>query len=310
MIDDLMDIKMTEITKYANYVLSGISLVSGISVVSLYFFFKEIRLFLYEIIMLLCLGRIILDIASFFPITDDDKSSPSFICKLQGGILYSFQKYTWIMCTYLLYFTYIYGLQRDYLWKNAKIIRPIFVIFALILSFSFGVSAYVLNVISFNGVVCVLTNKVSEDKNSNLTMILISLLFDTFFICLNIYLLIKIFLAKKLLSKKTPEFTKIFSIIIMFPILKFVCWLPSFSMLIYITPGNNENDTVVSILSFLITFCSSIFTFICGIIYLRLPHVRISVKAFLKRLFGGKDELDLLEESDFLNIAKEANPIK
>lgn len=306
MIDDPLGIR--EISKYANYVFSGISLVSGVSVVALYIFFKEIRLFLYEIIMFLCLGRIILDITSFFSFSDGKENEPSFSCKLQGAILYSFQKYTWIMCTYLLYFTYIYGLQRDYLWKNAKIIRPIFLILAFILSCSFGVSAYAMNVISFNGVVCGLTNKNFKDRHSNITMILISLLFDMFFICLNIYFFIKIFHDRKELSKKTQEFSKIFSIIKLFPILKFVCWLPSLSMLIYIAYGKS-NQMVVSILNFLITFCSSIFTFICGIIYLRLPHVRISVKAFFKRLFEGKDELDLLEESDFLNIAKEA-PVK
>ena len=47
---------------------------------------------------------------------------------------------------------------------------------------------------------------------------------------------------------------------------------------------------------------SSIFTTVCGIIYLWLPHVRISVKAFLKRICGGKNELDLLEENDFFDI--------
>lgn len=299
----LSDIDDTpEFLKYINFTVSGISLFAGLFVISVYFFFKEIRLFIYETIMLLCVGRVIMDISSFFPINDKDGEIPSNLCRIQGAIMYGFQKYTWIMCTYLLYFTYIYGLNKKYLNKNAKVIRLVFFSFALVISFSFGGLVYYMNVISYNGLVCGLSNKQSDYKHINFTMIVISILIDFFFIFLNVYLLIKSVRSMKELIESNPEFKKIFTVIKYFPILKFVGWLPNLISLIYTIYDGNGNINVILSLTVTITIFSSIFTSICGVIYLWLPHVRISVKAFLKRICGGKNELDLLEENDFFDI--------
>ena len=299
----LSDIDDTpEFLKYINFTVSGISLFAGLFVISVYFFFKEIRLFIYETIMLLCIGRVIMDISSFFPINDKEGDEPSYLCKVQGAIMYGFQKYTWIMCTYLIYFTYIYGLNKKYLNKHAKVIRLIFLSFALVFSFSFGGLVYYMNVISFNGLVCGLSNKNMLYQKINFRIILISIMIDIFFILLNIYLLIKTVRSMKALIESNPEFKKIFTVIKYFPILKFVGWLPNLILLVYTIYDGNGNQNVVLSLTVTITIFSSIFTSICGVIYLWLPHVRISMKAFLKRMCGGKNELDLLEENDFFDI--------
>ena len=299
----LSDIDDTpEFLKYINFTVSGISLFAGLFVISVYFFFKEIRLFIYETIMLLCIGRVIMDISSFFPINDKEGDEPSYLCKVQGAIMYGFQKYTWIMCTYLIYFTYIYGLNKKYMNKHAKVIRLIFLSFALVFSFSFGGLVYYMNVISFNGLVCGLSNKNMLYQKINFRIILISIMIDIFFILLNIYLLIKTVRSMKALIECNPEFKKIFTVIKYFPIFKFVGWLPNLILLVYtIYDGNGDRNVVLS-LTVTITIFSSIFTSICGVIYLWLPHVRISMKAFLKRMCGGKNELDLLEENDFFDI--------
>ena len=299
----LSDIDDTpEFLKYINFTVSGISLFAGLFVISVYFFFKEIRLFIYETIMLLCIGRVIMDISSFFPINDKGGEEPSDLCRVQGAIMYGFQKYTWIMCTYLIYFTYIYGLNKKYLNKHAKVIRLIFLSFALVFSFSFGGLVYYMNVISFNGLVCGLSNKNMLYQKINFRIILISIMIDIFFILLNIYLLIKTVRSMKALIECNPEFKKIFTVIKYFPILKFVGWLPNLILLVYTIYDGNGNQNVVLSLTVTITIFSSIFTSICGVIYLWLPHVRISMKAFLKRMCGGKNELDLLEENDFFDI--------
>ena len=83
-----------------------IGIISSICLVFIFWFFKEIRLFQYELIMFLGLSRIIIDVSIIWP-NENEK-----VCKIKGFISTIFSKFSWCFVTYLSYISFIFGIKK------------------------------------------------------------------------------------------------------------------------------------------------------------------------------------------------------
>jgi hypothetical protein len=292
-----------------NYIVGSISIVGGIFSIFLFWFFKEIRLFIYELIMYISASRVILDIAGFLPVKDvingdhqDEKNQ--IYCSIQGILNITCQKFSWIVCTYVIYFSYYQEVKGEKLQTQSKILRLKLLLPAFLFSLAFALIAFFTNYIQKEdaGFFCTL---MKPDQNSSHRLVVISYLIDIFFIVLNAYLIIRVTILIRKMRNKGHELRKMFFVVMFFPVLNFMCWLPSFFHSVQSLKELEHSHSLV--LSLLISICSGIFTFLCGVLYSLLPHMKISLKAFLRSLFGCVHEFDLLEQNDFEDAADLAN---
>ena len=253
--------------------------------------------------MYISASRVILDIAGFLPVKDGDTTDRTY-CNIQGILNITCQKFSWIVCTYVIYFSYYQEVKGEKLQTQSKILRMKLLLPAFVFSLLFALIAYFRNNIhkEEDGFFCTL---MLPDQNSSHRLVVISYLIDIFFIVLNGYLIIRVTILIRKMRNKGHELRKMFFVVMFFPLLNFICWLPSFFHSVQSLKQLEHSHSLV--LSLLISICSGIFTFLCGVLYSLLPHMKISLKAFLRSLFGGVHEFDLLEQNDFEDAADLAN---
>ena len=298
-----------QIFTLVSYIVGSISIVGGVFSIFLFWFFKEIRLFIYELIMYISASRVILDIAGFLPVKDvtngDQKDQKNLIyCSIQGILNITCQKFSWIVCTYVIYFSYYQEVKGEKLQTQSKILRLKLLLPAFLFSLAFALIAFFTDYIKKEdaGFFCTL---MKPHKDSSHRLVVISYLIDIFFIVLNAYLIIRVTILIRKMRNKGHELRKMFFVVMFFPVLNFMCWLPSFFHSVQSLKELEHNHSLL--LSLLISICSGIFTFLCGVLYSLLPHMKISLKAFLRSLFGCVHEFDLLEQTDFEDAADLAN---
>ena len=290
-----------------NNIVGSISIVGGLFSIFLFWFFKEIRLFIYELIMYISASRVILDIAGFLPVKDEVEGKADIYCNIQGILNITCQKFSWIVCTYVIYFSYYQEVKGEKLQTRSKILRIKLLLPAFVLSLAFALIAYFRERIhkEEDGFFCTLTMPQPQQGKREYRLLVVSYLIDIFFIVLNGYLIVRVTILIKKMRNKGHELKKMFFVVMFFPLLNFICWLPSCLHSVQSLKKVEHSHTLV--LSLIISICSGIFTFLCGVLYSLLPHMKISLKAFLRSLFGGVHEFDLLEENDFEDAADLAN---
>ena len=267
-----------------------IGIISSIFVIFLFWFFKEIRLFQYEIIMVLCLCRIIIDSVIFLPFDNNDP----FLCKTKGYIEVIFQKFSWCLITYLSYLSFIFGVKKKFIDNHKNLLRFCIFLISLIICGSFGFFLNYFNAIGKTDDDCYIAS------NEGYT---ISIFYDLFFILINLYLIIRIHCLLCKLKKigKGKELRQIYCVIKIFPVLK------SINVIIIIIKSinpPNDNDYYYKII---IHFFSTFFTFMLFILYIFLPHVKISIGGFFEKLCSGKTDVELISQVDLSNLNDSIN---
>ncbi len=268
-----------------------IGIISSICVVFLFWFFKEIRLFQYELIMFLGLSRIIIDVSIIWPNKSDE------VCKIKGFISTIFPKFSWCFVTYLSYISFIFGVKKKYIDDNKNLLRFFLFLISLITCGIFGFILYKLNAIGIvNGQCYINTN---DGKK-------VSFYFDLFFIIINFYLLVKIYFLIFKLKKigKGKELRKMNCIIQLFPIFKSITSI--ISILETIDTSKIVNEKYYTII---IYFFSGFFTTMLFILYIFLPHVRVSLEEFFVKICCGKSDIENFSEEHLNDLIEESNEI-
>lgn len=294
-----------QVLKIIYYITAGLNIFGSFLVIFIFWFFKEIRLLIYELIAWISLTCMIHQISIFLPGGNEVGKVPNFFCNAQGIVGLTFQKFYWFTCTYISYLLFLMGIKKDYIELYSTYYRIGFLLLGLILSLIFALIVFFKKMISFNGISCWLTNKDSIYPGQNdkdiFKMAFFSFLIDLFFILLNIYLFVKVYLLIKGPEKDNKELKRMFKTIKFIPIMKLICWTPSFVNILYIFEIQRENYIIMIIL----TIISGWYIISCSIIFIRLPHVKISIKSLFKQLSMGNKELELLEKKDFSDVGDE-----
>ena len=268
-----------------------IGIVSSICVVFIFWFFKEIRLFQYELIMFLGLSRIIIDVSIIWP-NENDK-----VCKIKGFISTIFSKFSWCFVTYLSYISFIFGVKKKFIDNNKNLLRFFLFFISLITSGTFGFILFKLNAIGKVNEQCHINNY--DGKK-------VSFYFDLFFIIINFYLLVKIYILISKLKKigKGKELRKMNCIIQLFPIFKSITSIISILETIDTSKIFNENYYRI-----IIYFFSGFFTTMLFILYIFLPHVRVSLEEFFVKICCGKTDIENFSEENLNDMIEESNEI-
>ena len=268
----------------------GIGILSSIFVIFLFWFFKEIRLFQYEVIMVLCLFRMIIDSVIFLPFENKD----DILCKIKGYIVVIFQKFSWCCITYLSYLSFIFGVKKKFIDNHKNLLRLSIFLISLIICGSFGTFLFNLDAIGKINDECYI--KSNEGYA-------ISIFYDLFFILINLYLFIRIHYLLCKLKKigKGKELKQIYCVIQIFPLLKSINVIILIIKLIN-PPKNNEFYYKI-----FIYFFSTFFTLMLSILYIFLPHVKISIGGFFEKLCSGKTDVELISQVDISNLNDSLN---
>ena len=281
---------MKDETELFHKIGGGIGMFSSIFVIFLFWFFKEIRLFQYEIIMFLCLCRIITELVIFLPFNNND----DFLCKTKGYILIIFQKLSWCLITYLSYLSFIFGIKKKFIDNYKNSLRLSIILICFIICGSFVYFLFKLDAIGKINNDCYI--KSNEGYK-------ISICYDLFFVLMNLYLFIRIHCLLCKLKKigKGKELRQIYFIIQFFPFIK------SINVIILILKSINLPILNEFYFKILIYFFSSLFTTMLSFLYICLPHVKISIGGFFEKLYSGKTDVELISQVDLSYLSDSLN---
>lgn len=118
-----------------NQVVSGLSILSCLIVVSTYWYFKEIRNFIFNLVMWLCFCNILYCSTSYFPY-DNIRENNKTWCGTQAFMILTFQYASWVLSSLIGYSSFISVIKKDHLERNKCYYGIIFVFVTLVISFS------------------------------------------------------------------------------------------------------------------------------------------------------------------------------
>ena len=115
-----------------NQIVSGISIFSCLLVLIMYWFFKEIRNFIIELSIWLCISNCLYNITAFFPY-DNEKSKNEVWCAIQSFMIVMFQNSCWIWSCLIGYSCFISVVKKNHIENNKNIYRIFFLLLATII---------------------------------------------------------------------------------------------------------------------------------------------------------------------------------
>lgn len=116
-----------------NEICSGFSITASISVIIIFWYFKEIRKFIYELAVWLCVSNIFYEATAYFPYSPN-KQDNYFWCGLQAFMILFFQTSSWIIGCIIGYSSFISVIKREHLDKYENAYRIMFIFLTLIVS--------------------------------------------------------------------------------------------------------------------------------------------------------------------------------
>jgi hypothetical protein len=116
-----------------NQIVSTFSLVASLLVIIIYWFFKEIRKFIYELAVWLCVSNVFYVITAYFPY-NNNKEENVFWCGIQAFMIILFQTAGWIWACIIGYCSFIGVIKKDHLEKHQNKYRILFACLTFILS--------------------------------------------------------------------------------------------------------------------------------------------------------------------------------
>lgn len=132
---------LTSAILIASQIISPISITSGLLVIFIYWYFKEIRMFVYELIVYLCISHIIININYLIPSKDNSLLSPDTaktIKCVQTFISGAFHCFSWLFAMLILYSLYLLVIKKTFFETNSKSYRIGFLIVTAIISIAIG----------------------------------------------------------------------------------------------------------------------------------------------------------------------------
>jgi hypothetical protein len=120
-----------------NRIVSGFSLLGSILCVLIFWFFKEIRNFILELTVWLCISNCLYNITAYFPY-DESKDKNKTWCALQAFMIITFQNSCWIWSCIIGYSSFISVIRKNHIEKNRKNYRILFVGLAFIIPIGLG----------------------------------------------------------------------------------------------------------------------------------------------------------------------------
>lgn len=127
-----------------NQIISAISIASCGIILIIHWFFKEIRNFIFNIVMFLCISNILYCSTAYFPYSSDREENKAW-CAIQAFMILTFQYLSWILSCVIGYSCFISVIKRDHLEKHKTVYMVSFLAFALVVSLSLA-SMYIIQV--------------------------------------------------------------------------------------------------------------------------------------------------------------------
>jgi hypothetical protein len=116
-----------------NEIVSGISIFSCLMVIILHWYFKEIRKFILNLVIWLCISNIFYCSTAYFPYDNNLDSNVTW-CQTQAFMILFFQYSSWIISCVIGYSCFISVIKRDHLDKNKRIYKAMFFILTVLIS--------------------------------------------------------------------------------------------------------------------------------------------------------------------------------
>ena len=116
-----------------NQVVSGLSILACVIVISINWFFKEIRNFILNLVIWLCISNILYCSTAYFPY-DNVKEHNKTWCAIQAFMILTFQYSSWILSCLIGYSCFISVIKEDHLEKNKCLYGVIFFLLTTLIS--------------------------------------------------------------------------------------------------------------------------------------------------------------------------------
>jgi phosphoglycerol transferase MdoB-like AlkP superfamily enzyme len=116
-----------------NQIVSAFSILSCVIVMTIYWYFKEIRSFILELIIWLCISEVFYNLTAYFEYSNIREEKPNW-CALQAFMIVTFQNTTWIWSCVIGYCAFISVIKRQHLEKHKRAYRRAFVVVSFFLS--------------------------------------------------------------------------------------------------------------------------------------------------------------------------------
>jgi len=115
-----------------NQIISAVSIFSCLLVIIMYWFFKEIRNFIIELSIWLCICYSLYNITAFFPY-ENEKSENQVWCGIQSFMIAMFQNSCWIWSCIIGYSCFISAVKKNHIENNKNVYRIFFVLLATVI---------------------------------------------------------------------------------------------------------------------------------------------------------------------------------
>lgn len=122
----------SNVIRTINIVISSLSLICSINIIFLFWFFKEIRNFMLELIIWLSAVNIVYNISSFFPYSSD-KDSNKFWCGAQSFLILTAQNSSNIWTCIIGYSAFISIFRKEHLSRHRFRYRTLFIFLSTLL---------------------------------------------------------------------------------------------------------------------------------------------------------------------------------
>lgn len=273
-------------------IISGISIVSSILIILIFWFFREIRNFKLESAVWMSVSNLLYDLSAFLPY-DNHREGNRLWCCTQAFATIWFQTASKIWACIIGYFCFISVIRRHHLERNKKWYRILFVLLSFLISASLA-SMYIYIKFSIiftdtygpTGGWCWLDVYRKQDtKKLVLKLTLSYYALCWFFIILNSFFIFKvIYILRE--HKKEVVLLEIYHKLKWIPVASVICTVPS-----TISRVNNIiSDEPSFILIMLQAIFGSAMGLFCLIIYIRLPNVKNAIFTSYQRFKMRKDQ--------------------
>ena len=285
-------------------VLSSFSISGSLFVLFVYWYFKDIRTFTFEVVIWLILSCLIDNSASLINLGLDQIKNNSQ-CIIQGFIQITFDNSILIWAAIIGYTSYMAVKDYNYLIINRSYLRKLYIIIAFICPIVLTLGLYYFDCIGPSGGWCWLdTETENEDKQNLVKTLIVTMFFIMWiFLVINSYFIIKVvfLLNSAIETMSDPEkeiIEKHTSKLKCYPIAMIICVLPSTINRLYTLITGNDSIYLI----YIQTVFDSLTGLIVSIIFGLSPAVKDSIKYLCRSIFMKKS---LIKENDFNSFIKE-----
>jgi hypothetical protein len=113
-----------------NQIISGISIFCSFIVIIIYWYFKNIKYFIFDLVLWLCISNILYCFTAYLPYQDANKTW----CGIQAFSILTFQFSSWIISCIIGYSSFISVIKKDHFENNRTLYKSIFIMLTILIS--------------------------------------------------------------------------------------------------------------------------------------------------------------------------------